>query len=143
LIDEAECVIDEILRNEKHPRRFAARFIAERLGRNRGYGFRIEHENKIAMTANVYVPLDTDFPARSLTPDQHDRWVALNAVPPHQLTHDELNELKELIAQARVIDVSPDAEAAKLKPLPAPKGRPPQVEDDIESRGTGGDREQR
>ena len=76
LIDQSECVIDEILNDPKHPRRFdAARFIAERLGRHRGYGFKVEHANRVEMTANVYVPIDQrSFQPEAWDADEHARF---------------------------------------------------------------------
>lgn len=105
-IDRAESVLDQILNNPKHPRQFdCARYLTERLGRQRGYGFKITHENHVEVKSS-FVPIsDREFQPEAWDADEHARWAELHAIPHHQLTADNLAEIQSLVKRARVIEL--------------------------------------
>ena len=120
LIDEAELVIDQILADPRHPRNFdAARFVCERLGRNRGFGMRIEHMNKVEVSSRFQIPEmhEREFVPELWDTDEAHRFKELMEIPTHKLSHNQLAELQDLRRKAtQVIEIktlpAPDNEAA-------------------------------
>ncbi len=122
LIDEAEDTIDAILKNPKYPRQFdAAKFIAERLGRGRGFGHRVEHVNKQEITASAYISIeDSSFNPYGWDIDQHTRFLELMSIPTHELTPENLTEIRELRNAAKIVELSLDEPSAQPRQIVAP-----------------------
>ena len=136
-IDKSEVRIDQIADDPGHPRSFDAnRLIVERLGRHRGWGAYLEVAGKLQQTVEVspYIPIDQrDFHPEAWDPDEHARFAELSAIPSYQLTPAQYHEIQELVARAKVIELSPDhVSSGGLMPLPPPVDRAPDVEDTID-----------
>ena len=136
-IDKSEARIDQIADDPGHPRSFDAnRLIVERLGRHRGWGAYLEVAGKVEQTVQLspYVPIEQrDFHPEAWDPDEHARFAELSAIPSYQLTPEQYREIQELVARAKVIELSPDyVSSGELKALPSPVDRAPEVEDTID-----------
>jgi hypothetical protein len=81
-----------------------------------------------------YVPIDQrSFHPEAWDPDEHARFSELSAIPSYQLTPEQYLEIQELMARAKVIELSPDhVSPGELKALPFSVNRAPDTGDTIE-----------
>jgi hypothetical protein len=69
-----------------------------------------------------YVPIDQrSFHPEAWDLDEHERFAELSAIPSYQLKPEQYHEIQELVARAKVIELSPDhVSSGELKKLPPP-----------------------